>query len=373
MIFTWMSRAIKNAYIGDCDQPAETYFLPNNITKTMNDLTGTKRINIDDNDMLIDLCSIIRKHLSTSGKIKSPLRVFDGKPVAENELRKYFTVRDLQLLEQYGLLDYDSRQFSSQFAAHLIDNMLIFTDPDVPDDRQADTYLDPLWDKFLSKLLYRGSVSYSLDMGCGCGFLSLIMSSYSENVVGVDINPRAINISNANAAINGIKNVKFILGDMFGPVKHQGFDRIVFNSPTDFEGFEQKRWLEAGEGILERFFSEVTTSLNHAGFCQVSLAMNDYKNSRFYDRLQSWLGPLHSSYQILILILAKRKLESGAKWKRGWLNLRRGTGYIKEIAFKYDMLPLSIGNDAVWTVLKEIMDAPDNYGDFCPELDRLLL
>lgn len=48
--------------------------------------------------------------------------------------------------------------------------------------------------------------------------------------MGTDINPRAITLARLNAAINGIRNVEFRLGDGFAPVAGETLDLIV--SPT---------------------------------------------------------------------------------------------------------------------------------------------
>jgi carbamoyltransferase len=50
-------------------------------------------------------------------------------------------------------------------------------------------------------------------------------------VVGVDVNPRAVRFARANARMNGIENVTFIEGDLFGPVAGSRFDLVIANPP----------------------------------------------------------------------------------------------------------------------------------------------
>ncbi len=71
----------------------------------------------------------------------------------------------------------------------------------------------------------------ALDLGCGAGTLALLLASHAERVVGADINPRAVEMSRFNAALNGIENVEFRCGDLYEPVEGERFDLIVSQPP----------------------------------------------------------------------------------------------------------------------------------------------
>ena len=70
-----------------------------------------------------------------------------------------------------------------------------------------------------------------LDLGCGAGTIALSLSHRAKEIVGTDINPRAITFAQINAAINGIDNVQFLEGDKFSPVAGRQFDLIVSHLP----------------------------------------------------------------------------------------------------------------------------------------------
>ena len=70
-----------------------------------------------------------------------------------------------------------------------------------------------------------------LDLGCGSGVLALIATRYAREVIGVDIDPRAVACAKYNARLNNIKNVRFLLGDGYSPVGKQMFDLIISNPP----------------------------------------------------------------------------------------------------------------------------------------------
>jgi SAM-dependent methyltransferase len=70
-----------------------------------------------------------------------------------------------------------------------------------------------------------------LDLGCGAGTLALLLANRAHEVLGTDINPRAVIFSRVNAAINGKENVQFCEGDGFSAVANETFDLIVSQPP----------------------------------------------------------------------------------------------------------------------------------------------
>ncbi|MEO7329820.1 MAG: methyltransferase domain-containing protein [Minicystis sp.] len=71
----------------------------------------------------------------------------------------------------------------------------------------------------------------ALDLGCGSGTAALVLASAVKRVVGTDINPRAVALARVNAALNGIGNVEFRVGDLFAPVAGERFDLVVSQPP----------------------------------------------------------------------------------------------------------------------------------------------
>jgi methylase of polypeptide subunit release factors len=71
-----------------------------------------------------------------------------------------------------------------------------------------------------------------LDIGCGAGSLALAAArAGGREVVGVDLDPRAIAYARFNAKLNGIVNARFEVGDLTAPVAGQRFDLIVSQPP----------------------------------------------------------------------------------------------------------------------------------------------
>ncbi len=70
-----------------------------------------------------------------------------------------------------------------------------------------------------------------LDWGTGCGPLALLAARHADQVVGLDLNARALAYARFNARLNGVDGVEFLQGDRFEPVKDQRFPRILANPP----------------------------------------------------------------------------------------------------------------------------------------------
>ena len=114
-----------------------------------------------------------------------------------------------------------------------------------------------------------------LDMGTGCGILSIIAARKASEVVAVDINPYAVKCAMENAKLNGVaEKISFIQGDLFTPLKPaENFDLILFNAPyLSIEHGENGCWLErawaggaAGREVIDRFIHEAPKHLKPNG------------------------------------------------------------------------------------------------------------
>lgn len=112
----------------------------------------------------------------------------------------------------------------------------------------------------------------SLDLGTGCGILALLAARYSDQVVAIDLNPRAVAMARFNARLNGLTQVEPIVGDLFQPVAGQTFDRILSNPPfvisPDSKFIYRDSGL-AGDEITRRILREAPALLNDDGYCQL--------------------------------------------------------------------------------------------------------
>ncbi|MFH1261515.1 MAG: HemK2/MTQ2 family protein methyltransferase [Candidatus Micrarchaeota archaeon] len=122
-----------------------------------------------------------------------------------------------------------------------------------------------------------------LEIGCGSGIVSLSNARQNpgNHVLGVDINPDAVECASQNAGQNKIKNAEFMEGDLFSAIAHSDridkktkFDAILFNPPylpTDREDRVKGKLNHAFDGgddgrkVLDRFLGEFDAYLKSGG------------------------------------------------------------------------------------------------------------
>ena len=111
----------------------------------------------------------------------------------------------------------------------------------------APTVYEPAEDSFLLATYASGLTEGKriLEIGCGSGIVSLSAAAASpkNDVLGVDINPAAVECANGNAKRNGLGNCKFLKSDLFSSVRGT-FDCIIFNPPYLPTTREEKLALE---------------------------------------------------------------------------------------------------------------------------------
>jgi release factor glutamine methyltransferase len=105
-----------------------------------------------------------------------------------------------------------------------------------------------------------------LEIGCGCGIVSIFAGDFASLVVATDINPHAVRC----AKLNGITTVRT---DMFAGIKST-FNIIVFNPPylPVLEEEHSKKWVDLmidggrdGRRTIKRFIEQVGDYLAPGG------------------------------------------------------------------------------------------------------------
>jgi hypothetical protein len=124
----------------------------------------------------------------------------------------------------------------------------------------------------LAGLTTRHAVDSALDVGTGCGVQALLAARHSRRVVGIDVNPRAIEFASAGAALSGIHNVDWRLGDLFEPVEGERFDLVVANPPFVLAPKPKLVFRdspEPGDEISRKVVSEIPRFLTDGGYGHV--------------------------------------------------------------------------------------------------------
>lgn len=145
--------------------------------------------------------------------------------------------------------------------------------------------------------LRRQSISGRLlDVGTGTGVLLLSLASRVSEAVGVDINPRAVELARLNAEINGAVRVTIEQCDAFAVRQRFGtFDCIVWNAPFVFFPPDLRAVNLDGDGgdmgieLTLRFVEELPGLLRGAGRAHIMSAAPILRDGRnpLEDKLRS--------------------------------------------------------------------------------------
>lgn len=146
------------------------------------------------------------------------------------------------------------------------------------DHRQHNDFINQVMPLFgesyiLGGIVDRKPLARTLDLCTGSGVHAILAAHHSEEVIGVDINPRAIGFANFNAALAGVDNVKFELGDLYAKVSGQ-FDLILANppyNPDDGTEAGENFWSggKSGTEILSRIIEGFSTYLADGGVSNI--------------------------------------------------------------------------------------------------------
>lgn len=133
---------------------------------------------------------------------------------------------------------------------------------------------EPAEDSFLlARNLKVREGDLALDIGTGTGIIALLMARKARFVLGIDVNPKAVELARENARINDIKNVEFRISNLFENVEGK-FDIITFNAPY-LPGEPEKPIDHAlvggkrGREVLDRFIDEARNYLKPKGMVQI--------------------------------------------------------------------------------------------------------
>jgi methylase of polypeptide subunit release factors len=127
-----------------------------------------------------------------------------------------------------GLLELDDSGAVARVRLTPFAGLLVVHDAD-PTDANFVTGVNAA-SRTLATLTVRRPVERALDVGTGSGVEALLAARHAREVVGTDINPRALEYAALGARLNGLA-LDLREGSFFEPVEGERFDLIVANPP----------------------------------------------------------------------------------------------------------------------------------------------
>jgi len=184
-----------------------------------------------------------------------------NKPVSSQELKMFLSNDDIDSFVQEKFLEEDNGYFRSRVRILPFFDYFIITDcfdRTIKDFTYFGIDSIQLANDVRSTLAGR-KFQRALDIGTGTGIQALNIACLCEEILGIDINPRAINFAQTNARINNVPHVKFCLSNLFEKVSGK-FNLVVSNPPFVFypETFNVKFFRDGDGGKLGL---ELTTAI----------------------------------------------------------------------------------------------------------------
>ena len=276
-----------------------------------------------------------------------------GFSVAADESRRALAPASLDRLERLGLIETSAATVRALVRLLPHDKLVVACDrrpePEAG-ELPADwvTGIDPPA-VLLANLTVRRPARTALDVGTGCGIQALLAAQHSEQVMAVDINPRALSFVEFNRRLNGINNIECRQGNLFEPVQGLSFDLIVCNPPYVISPEHDYVYRDSGlpgDRLCRRIIRDAPGFLNEDGFSHVLVSWVTRPTEDWSAPLRDWTTRsgcdtwlLHSS--------TEDPLTHAAKWNRPsvpaefaaysqtldrWLDYYRHSG-IEAIAF----------------------------------------
>ncbi|TQM31675.1 DUF7059 domain-containing protein [Nocardia bhagyanarayanae] len=181
----------------------------------------------------------VRRAARAAGELGTLIRLLLlGDALPEREVAAALAPVDIEQAVAAGLLERDGDEVRAALDLRPLDagegNRWILSDLDDSMRRRTLTEDHVLGVGHASLSLLRATptrpVGSVLDLGTGCGVQAVHAASYARTVTATDVNPRALWLAEATAALNGL-DIELLEGSWFEPVAGRRFDQVVANPP----------------------------------------------------------------------------------------------------------------------------------------------
>jgi predicted RNA methylase len=131
----------------------------------------------------------------------------------------------------------------------------------------------------------------ALDIGTGCGIQSLHLADRVNQLTATDVNPRALQLAKATAALNHV-DLDLRDGSLYEPVRGERFDLIVSNPPYVISppggDLTYRETGFTGDAVVEQLVRQAPDHLTDGGWCQLLANWTCVRGQDWQDRLATW-------------------------------------------------------------------------------------
>ena len=197
----------------------------------------------------------------------------------------------------------------------------------------------------LANLTIRRPVDLALDLGAGCGFQSLFASRHATRVIATDINPRALELTELNARLNGVDNVECREGSYLDPVREETFDLVVSNPPFVISPDSSFLYRDSGlpgDDLSKQVVRDIPSVLRPGGTATVMVSWGRKVGDEWDARPRKWVEGIGCDAWILHQA-SQPSLLHAASWHQPLAGrdlvaydagVERWTRYLDELGFE---------------------------------------
>ncbi|MCD4785242.1 MAG: methyltransferase [Candidatus Eremiobacteraeota bacterium] len=232
-------------------------------------------------------------------------------PLDEREMEEIFDPEEINLCRELGLISRNGNGYFSTVDLFPCGGGFFASDHRFKNKYTKNYVYPPGLDSYM---LARGMIDSkpkdTLDLCTGSGIQAILASRFSEKVVGVDINNRALNFARFNALLNQTDNVEFLQGNLYRPVGNRKFDLILANPPfvpAPQQSIMFRDGEKSGEAILDRILKGVRTHIKKNGHAQIVTLLFFKKGETYFEKIINWLAP--ANFQVLVLASRYKEVE----------------------------------------------------------------
>jgi methylase of polypeptide subunit release factors len=235
----------------------------------------------------------------------------------------------------------------------------------------------------LARCTIRRPVRTALDLCTGSGIHALLASQHAEQVLAVDINPRAVLCTRFNAQALGIANLEVLESDLFEAVRGE-FDLITANPPFVPSPLDTLRFRDggrSGEDIQKRIVAGLPSHLAQGGIAQIVTELGERDHEPLVHRLREWLNGAPMDIHILRLgshVAAKYAIghAKGDDYQtfldsvQEWSSNLRAQGYLRVVSV---VISLQWSNPVFGPPWERVEDSPPPQRAAGAEIDAAFL
>ncbi len=243
----------------------------------------------------------VRARLASGGALGALVELFYlGRPVPAERLARECPGADPGAWAAAGLVQRDGASLVGQAVLMPHKELVLLADrPPGPDQPLAQDYVMDVGGGtgLLSVLTVRRPAARALDLGTGGGVLALLLAGAAKEVVGVDINRRALAFARCNALLNGVDNARFEHGDAFAlpdELAAPGYELVTFHTPFVISPAARHDYCDTGherDECCRHALLAAARSLAEGGFAHLVVNWARYRGEDWKERLAAWIEP----------------------------------------------------------------------------------